>query len=168
MASERDLADGGKPKQTLFISLLNGTEEDMEALYNAFTSVPDLVEKYHGIVTAKPVQTMDPLDLIIALKHIHNVKEDGDPTNDGLTRTEKFRILYRKVYEFMEQMCYFAEHVAERFKVLSATAVPVMLPDRQIVYGHIVNPWSHHSSIDRMRIIRDQVAQHKPNEGEEW
>lgn len=42
MASERDLADGGKPKQTLFISLLNGTEEDMETLYNAFTSVPDL------------------------------------------------------------------------------------------------------------------------------
>ncbi|MNO71309.1 hypothetical protein D3C76_622210 [compost metagenome] len=89
-------------KKTIFISMVDATDEDMQALSDLMRSVPEIGEHYNGIITSTPVQVMDTRELLESMMKIHNYVEDGDPNNVGMTRTERFRLLTRHTVDFME------------------------------------------------------------------
>jgi len=78
-------------RKTVFLTILDADEETIEQLSDTLKSVPEFEENYDFLLGNRLIQTMSPVDLIDSLKHIHNIVEDGDPNNVGITRTRRFR-----------------------------------------------------------------------------
>lgn len=116
------------PKKTLFLSLADATDEEIDGLIEAFKKA-GLTDQYHGVITAQPIQMMDPGELIEQLRYIYNVSEDGDPNNVGITRTDRFRQQLRYNAEFME-------------------IVFAMMRSMQDNIDHLTNLFNHHVHAD--------------------
>jgi hypothetical protein len=115
------LGDQTKEKQMIFITMIGATDEQLEDFSKVLQSIPEVANNYTAMITSVPTQYMNPHELIESMSRIHNVSEDGDPHDVGLTRTDRFRRSLRYTGQFMERSISFMETMEASINTLSET-----------------------------------------------
>lgn len=146
-------------RKTLFLSLLDGTQEELDALQEVLEQT-DLPDDYRVIASPKPIQTMDPRELVKSLEDIYGNVDD----HNGVDRWAK---VVRSMFHTQEalqgikkELMAFNEnfiHLETSLNNISAATGAGNGFARLQSYGST-----------ELQIALDHLKQYIPKEGEKW